>query len=383
MKELVVLGSTGSIGKSTLDVVRTHSDKLRVVALSVSSNFAELCRQINEFAPHSVAIRDASVAEQVRQAWPQLRVFTGDLGATQLVECVEADMVVAAISGMAGLRPVISAVRKGMKIALANKEALVAAGEILLSEASRSGAQLLPVDSEHSAIWQALQGWAPSAVRRLILTASGGPFFGKNSFELSSVTCIEALNHPTWKMGGKISVDSATLMNKGLEVIEAHHLFGIDYQHIDVLVHPQSIVHSIVEFVDGCQLAQCSRPDMRMPIQLALSYPERWESHYVNNDYAKEQWSFYQPDCITFPSLSLAIEAGKRGGPTPAILNAANEVAVHAFLEGELDFLAIPQIVSDVLATVYLGSFATIEDVFEADSWARQQATGILRKRSV
>ena len=292
MKNLIILGSTGSIGVNTLDVVRRHPDKLGVAALCAGSNVKLILEQIAEFRPKCVAICDHSASQTVKSLFPEVTVFSGENAAEQLVLEVQADLVVAAISGMAGLRPVMAAVDRRMQIALANKESLVAAGEILLRKARDAGVTLLPVDSEHSAIWQAMHGWPRAAVRRLILTASGGPFFGRSRSELCGVNSAEALNHPTWKMGGKISIDSATLMNKGLEVIEAHHLFSIDYDQIDVLVHPQSIVHSIVEYVDGSQLAQLSKPDMRIPIQIALAYPERWEAEYVDNDYNGLQWSF-------------------------------------------------------------------------------------------
>ena len=383
MKNLIILGSTGSIGVNTLDVVRRHPDKLGVAALCAGSNVKLILEQIAEFRPKCVAICDHSASQTVKSLFPEVTVFSGENAAEQLVLEVQADLVVAAISGMAGLRPVMAAVDRRMQIALANKESLVAAGEILLRKARDAGVTLLPVDSEHSAIWQAMHGWPRAAVRRLILTASGGPFFGRSRSELCGVNSAEALNHPTWKMGGKISIDSATLMNKGLEVIEAHHLFSIDYDQIDVLVHPQSIVHSIVEYVDGSQLAQLSKPDMRIPIQIALAYPERWEAEYVDNDYNGLQWSFFKPDLSTFPSLRLAIQAGKLAGPYPAILNAANEVAVAGFLGGRLPFLAIPEVVEDVLSSQYVGAFSTLGDVFAADDWARARALTSLRQRAV
>jgi len=383
MKKIVVLGSTGSIGVSTLDVVRQHPDKLSVVGLAAGSNVKLLLEQIAEFAPTLVAIRDESHANITREAYPGLQVYSGVDSAEQLVKCATADAAVAAISGMAGLRPIMAAVERRMDIALANKEALVAAGELLLHKTRAANVKLLPVDSEHSAIWQALRGNRIGDVRRIILTASGGPFFGRSRKELSAVTREQALSHPTWNMGGKISIDSATLMNKGLEVIEAHHLFGLPYDKIGVVVHPQSIIHSIVEYIDGSQIAQLSKPDMRIPIQVALSYPERWESHYVDNDYNLMNWSFHEPDLSTFPSLSLAIKAGKMGGAYPAILNAANEVGVDAFLRGQLAFLGIAEVVEEVLSIGYDGVCASLDDVFAADKWAREQAFSSLRQRVV
>lgn len=381
MKKLIILGSTGSIGTNTLDVVRRHPEKLRVVALCAGRNLQLLLEQMAEFCPNYVAIGDQRASQTVKNIFPQVTVFSGENAAEQLVLEVQADLVVAAISGMAGLRPVMAAVDRGMHIALANKESLVAAGEILLRKVNDAKVNLLPVDSEHSAIWQAMHGWPRAAVRRIILTASGGPFFGRSRSELNGVNRGEALNHPTWKMGGKISIDSATLMNKGLEVIEAHHLFSMPYDQIDVLVHPQSIVHSIVEYVDGSQLAQLSKPDMRIPIQVALAYPERWEAEYTDNDYDGMQWSFFKPDLATFPSLRLAIQAGKLAGAYPAILNAANEVAVAAFLEGQLPFLAISEVVEDALCSQYVGPFRVLGDVFVADDWARAKALTSLKQR--
>ena len=383
MKKLIILGSTGSIGANTLDVVRRHPNRLSVVALSAGRNIGQLMEQVQEFRPEFVAICDQRGAHTLASAFPEITVFSGENAAEEMVLEVQADLVVAAISGMAGLKSVMAAVDRHMSIALANKESLVAAGEILLRKVNDAGVNLFPVDSEHSAIWQALHGYPRASVRRLVLTASGGPFFGRSRLELSDVTSSDALNHPTWKMGGKISIDSATLMNKGLEVIEAHHLFSMDYDRIDVLIHPQSIVHSIVEYVDGSQLAQLSKPDMRIPIQVALAYPERWEAEYVHNNYHGMQWSFFEPDFTTFPSLRLAIQAGKLAGAYPAVLNAANEVAVAAFLEGRLPFLAIPEVVEDVLGSQYVGPFTVLGDVFAADEWARARALTSLKQRAV
>jgi len=383
MKSLLILGSTGSIGTNTLEVVRRHPDKLSVVALSAGSNVKLLLEQVAEFRPKLVAIREAGAVDEIKSMFPMLGILSGDNAAEELVREVHADVVVAAISGMAGLRPVMAAVDRHAHIALANKESLVAAGEVLLRRVREKQVSLIPVDSEHSAIWQAMHGWPKSAVQRLILTASGGPFLGWSQSELGNVSSKEALNHPTWKMGGKISIDSATLMNKGLEVIEAHHLFSINYDQISVLVHPQSIVHSIVEYYDGSQLAQLSKPDMRIPIQVALAYPDRWEAEYVNNDYRGLQLTFIEPDHATFPCLQLAIHAGKLGGAYPAVLNAANEVAVAGFLAGQLPFLAISEVVEDVLANQFLGRFDTLDDVFAADAWARARALASLRQRAV
>jgi 1-deoxy-D-xylulose-5-phosphate reductoisomerase len=268
-----------------------------------------------------------------------------------------------------------------MDVALANKEALVAAGRLLMNLASEHGANILPVDSEHSAIWQALQGRRIGEVRRVILTASGGPFFGLCREDLAQVTVDAALSHPTWSMGGKISIDSATLMNKGLEVIEAHHLFSLPYEKIEVLVHPESIVHSFVEFIDGSQLAQCSDPDMRVPIQYALSYPKRWPSTWVKNSFAGSRFSFYEPDLATFGCLSLALEAGKSGDYHTVVLNAANEEAVRAFLAGHISFVAIEGIVRNALHAAVPVKLNELEDVFVADEKARAVARKFIESK--
>jgi len=288
-------------------------------------------------------------------------------------------------AAQAGLQPGDRILRIGdaVRLALANKEALVASGRLLMEAVTRSGGELIPVDSEHSAIWQALRGWQVADVKRLILTASGGPFLGKSRSELAAITADDALKHPTWRMGRKITVDSATLMNKGLEIIEAHHLFGMPYERIETLVHPESIVHSLVEYFDGSQLAQCSRPDMRIPIQLALSYPERWPGEYVVNNWHGATWSFLPPDLETFRCLGLAIEAGKAGGSYPIALNAGNELAVLAFLEGRLPFLAIEAIVEEVLSADLPLPPASILDVMAVDTWARSRAQAIIRQKAV
>ncbi len=378
---VVVLGSTGSIGVNCLDVVRRHAERLQVVGLGAGRNLELLRVQIHEFSPSFVAIQDAASAPALRLEFPSLTVFAGESAAEHLVQETPADIVVAATSGMAGLLAVFAAAEKGVRIALANKEALVAAGELLLTAVARHGGELIPVDSEHSAIWQALRGWRVSDVKRLLLTASGGPFLGKTRSELAAMTALDALEHPTWRMGRKISVDSATLMNKGLELIEAHLLFGIPYERIEVLVHPESIVHSIVEYVDGSQLAQCSQPDMRIPIQLALSYPQRWQGDYVRNNWQGTTWSFLPPDLASFHCLSLAMAAGRAGGSYPIALNAGNELAVWAFLAGELPFLAIEAIVEEILSAHVPPPPQTVLDVLAVDNWARNQTQAIIRKR--
>lgn len=382
-RQVVILGATGSIGTASLDVVRRNSQRLQVVGLGAGSNLELLMAQVQEFRPAFVAIRDIENIAALRLAYPKLTVFAGESAAVDLVRECPADVVVAATSGMAGLLAVFAAAEKGVRLALANKEALVAAGQLLLEAVAESGGELIPVDSEHSGIWQALLGWQVADVERLILTASGGPFLGKTRSELAGVTARDALKHPTWHMGKKITVDSATLMNKGLEIIEAHHLFGMSYERIETLVHPESLVHSLVEYVDGSQLAQCSRPDMRIPIQLALSYPERWRGEFVVNNWQGTTWSFLPPDLETFRCLGLAIAAGKAGGAYPIALNASNELAVLAFLEGRLSFLAIEAIVEEVLSRDLPSPPRNIMDVLTVDTWARNQAQAIIRQKAV
>ncbi|MDP3058056.1 MAG: 1-deoxy-D-xylulose-5-phosphate reductoisomerase [bacterium] len=382
-KRIIVLGSTGSIGVSTLDVARNNPERLKVVGLSAGSNRDLLIRQIEEFNPEGVAIRDPSAAKLIQASYPKITVFCGDMASTALVQGIAASLAVAAISGMAGLWPILAAVDKGMNIALANKEALVAGGALLIEAAKQNNIKILPIDSEHSAIWQALMGWDHSYVKKLVLTASGGPFFGKSRHELEKITASEALRHPTWKMGSKISIDSATLMNKGLEVIEAHHLFDISYDKIEVIIHPQSVVHSIVEYIDGSNVCQFSQPDMRIPIQLALSYPERWGGNWVKGDLAGSTWSFSTPDVSTFRCLILAYEAGRRGGVFPVILNAVNEVAVSAFLRGEITFFDIERLVEEVLNLHPPVTGKSLEEIFEVDSWARISAQTIMQCKVV
>lgn len=379
-KKIVVLGSTGSIGQNTLSVARDNPEAVQIVGLAAGKNLNLLIRQIREFRPAMVSMSDEDNASLLREMFPELVVFSGPEGATHLIEESPARLIVAAISGIAGLPPIVAAIKRHMDIALANKEALVSAGRILMNLATEHGVSILPIDSEHSAIWQVLQGRRIGEVKRLILTASGGPFFGRKRRELETATIEAALDHPTWKMGGKISVDSATLMNKGLEVIEAHHLFSVPYDKLDVLIHPESIVHSFVEFIDGSVLAQCSEPDMRLPLQFALSYPRRWPAKWVANMFAGTSWSFHEPDKETFGCLRLAMEAGRMAESYPAIMNAANEVAVAAFMAGKIGFLGIEHIVAEVLNKMPSAKLAQIEDVYAVDDQARQLAERHINK---
>jgi 1-deoxy-D-xylulose-5-phosphate reductoisomerase len=368
VKRLAVLGSTGSIGKQTLDVVRALPERFRVVGLSAGTNIDLLTEQISEFHPEIV-----SCAMQDR-TW-----ITGAGCEVVLPENIathpDVDIVVIATSGTAGLSPTLAAVKAGKNIALANKEALVAAGDIITGEAKRSGAQILPVDSEHSAIWQCLNGERQEP-RQIILTASGGPFRDYSAAEMKAVTVEQALKHPSWQMGRKVTIDSATLMNKGLEVIEAHWLFNVPIDRIMVLVHPQSIIHSMVEFIDGSVKAQLGYPDMRLPIQYALSYPDRVANPRLPGiDWSNlSELTFEQPDHDKFPCLRLAVEAGKNGGTCPAVLGAADEVAVELFLSRRIRLVDIAHLIERVLEQHQSVAHPGIEEVMAADAWARERA---------
>jgi len=368
IKQLAVLGSTGSIGQQTLEVVRALPHKFHIVGLAAGKNIGLLAKQINEFKPRFVYYQDRE--GQARLASTEYEL----LSLEDIARHSQVDTVVIATSGKSGLNPTLAAVKAGKKICLANKESLVMAGEIITSEARLNAAQILPIDSEHSAIWQCLEGETQPAAQ-LILTASGGPFHGYSSAQLSEVTVRQALKHPSWQMGRKVTIDSATLMNKGLEVIEAHWLFNMPFENIKVLIHPQSIIHSMVEFIDGSIKAQLSYPDMRLPIQYALSYPER----LANRQLPRLDWSrinsltFEQPDFDTFPCLKLAIEVGKMGGTYPAVLCAADEVAVELFLSQRIKFTSIAKLVEQALAQHQVVAQPTLDEIVAADAWAREK----------
>jgi len=368
VKQLAVLGSTGSIGQQTLEVVRALPHRFHIVGLAAGKNLDLLAKQINEFKPRFVYYQDKKAVAHLARTDCEL------LSLEDMASHPQVDTIVIATSGKSGLSPTLAAVKAGKNVALANKESLVMAGEIITSEAKLHSAQILPVDSEHSAIWQCLRGETQKATQ-LILTASGGPFHGYSSAQLNEVTVKQALKHPSWQMGRKVTIDSATLMNKGLEVIEAHWLFNIPFDNIKVLIHPQSIVHSMVEFIDGSIKAQLSYPDMRLPIQYALSYPERVH----NPKLPRLDWSsinnltFEQPDLDTFPCLRLAIEAGKKGGTYPAVLCAADEVAVELFLSQHIKFVDIANIVDWALQHHRAIAHPTLEEIMGADAWARQK----------
>ncbi len=383
MRGLAVLGSTGSIGRQTLDVVARHPDRWRVVALAAGSNVSLLAEQARRFRPAAVALGDEGKAAELRAALADLdvEVLAGGEGMAAVATRGDVDLVVSALAGSAGLVPTYQAVRAGKDVALANKETLVCAGEAVLAVARESGARLLPVDSEHSGLFQCLLGQDRAAVRRVFLTASGGPFRGWSRERLASVTPEQALRHPTWRMGALITVDSATLMNKGLEVIEAHWLFGLPYERIEVLIHPESVVHALVELRDGSVLAQLSRPDMRLPIQYALSFPERLPGPGEPLDLAAlGALRFELPDRETFPCLELAYRAGRTGGTLPAAMNAAREVAVDAFLRGRIGFLEIPDIIDKVMSSHRVRAADSVEAVLEADREARAVATSLVER---
>lgn len=377
-KAVSILGSTGSIGENALDVVRRLPGRLRVVALSAATSTAKLLEQAWEFRPELVAVADEQAAGAIAgELPPGTRLAAGEEGLVEAAAHPAAAAVLVAIVGRAGLVPTVAALKAGKKVALASKEPVVMAGALLLGLASEG--QLIPVDSEPNAIFQCLGGRPPSEIAKIYLTASGGPFYGRHARELARVTAEEALRHPVWKMGPKITIDSATLMNKGLEVIEAHHLFGVPYDRIEVLVHPGSRCHSLVELTDGTILAAIGVPDMRVPIQHALLYPERVDSGLPRLSLADgPPFEFHPPDLANFPCLELAYEAGRTGGTMPAVLSAADDVAVCAFRSGRIGFLDIPLLVRSVMDLHEPRPLEAFEDALEADAWAREAAQGLL-----
>ena len=386
MKRLSILGSTGSIGVNTLHIVSQFSERFEVVSLSAGLNTKLLKQQILQFRPKIVSVLNKELSEALRRDLPDIpvEIVHGVEGLIRVATHPEVDQVVSAIVGAVGLIPTLAAIKTGKAIALANKETLVMAGKIVMEEAKQNHVQILPVDSEHSAIFQALTGHRKEDVHRLILTASGGPFLNFPAPRLHDVTVKEALNHPRWEMGKKITIDSASLMNKGLEVIEAHWLFDIPIEKIVILIHPQSIVHSMVEYVDGSMVAQMGIADMRIPISYALSFPERLHLDLPPLDLSKsEALTFSPPDRQRFPCLNLAYQSIEIGESMPAILNAANEVAVNAFIEGNLKFTEIPLFIERVMGEHEVKSVHTAEDILKADHWARERAKAILEGRKV
>jgi len=384
MKNVIVLGATGSIGVNTLDVVSKFPEKFSVLGLTAARNGAKLEEQIDRFSPKVVSLMDEEVASSLRKRFrsKKVEILSGIEGMTAVAAHPEGEIVVSGVVGAAGLIPTLAAIRLGRTVALANKETLVTAGELVCAEAARSGAKILPVDSEHSAIFQALEGQRTEAVRRIVLTASGGPLFKMPPEKKRFITPQEAVRHPNWKMGEKISIDSATLMNKGLEIIEAHWLFGLPPEKIDVTIHRQSVIHSMVEFVDRSVIAQLGIPDMRCPISYALSYPERLELPVpsLNLDEVGTL-TFEKPDPKEFPALTLAYEALKAGRTMPAVLNAANEEAVYAFLRKEIGFLDIVSVVQRTLDAHLPMTPSSLEDFQAADRWARERAEELIKQR--
>ncbi len=382
MKRIVILGSTGSIGASTLDIVSRFPDRFQIVGLAAGSNDQLLEDQIRTFQPTVVALYcpDAAKRLRARVGHAQVEVLNGEPGLCELASFPECDLVISAIVGGAGLKPTLSAIQAGRQVALANKEPMVMAGELMQQEALNHGVTIFPVDSEHSAIFQSMEGHRKVDIRRVVLTASGGPFWDWPATDLEHVTPTQALKHPNWKMGAKITTDSATLMNKGLEVIEARWLFDLPAPQIDVVIHRESIIHSLVEYCDGSVISQMGHPDMRTPISYAMNYPERVPLHPPLLDLGKiGKLTFFPPDAEKFPCLQLAYEALAGGAGLPATLNAANEVAVHAFLNNQIAFLDIPKVIQETMAAYCPTPLSSIEDVLDVDQWARRTAEQIMK----
>ncbi|MDR2426321.1 MAG: 1-deoxy-D-xylulose-5-phosphate reductoisomerase [Endomicrobium sp.] len=384
MKKVVILGSSGSIGTQTLDIVSRMKNAISVEGLSVYKNIETLKKQIKRFKPKAVSVQDPLDAENLKK-WCvsqniKIAVYNGHSGLRRLVEIPQAEMVISAVVGAAGLKPVIKAIECGKNIAMANKEALVMAGSEIMRLAAKKKVSVLPIDSEHSAIFQCCGREKKSQIKKIILTASGGPFY-KYDKDFSKITVEQALDHPTWKMGRKITIDSATLMNKGLEAIEASVLFDIPIENIEIVIHPQSIIHSMVEYVDGSVIAQLSNPDMRLPIQYVLTYPERTKGNIKPLDLNKAgKLEFHDPDFQKFPCLALAYNAAKKGGTMPAVMSAANEVVVAAFLNKDIKFTDIPTIVAKTMKAHKIKKTHKIDDYVEADAWAKIYSKALINK---
>lgn len=378
---VVILGSTGSIGEQALQVIDRHPDKFRVVGLAARDEVDSIAGQVEKYQPRAVALGDEKCYSRLKdRLGDQCQIHMGLEGMCEIASLEDVDTVLVAVSGAVGILPTIAAINKSRRIALANKETLVAAGESVMNLAREKGAVVIPVDSEHSAIFQCLHGES-RYLRNLWLTASGGPFRDYDQKQLANVTVDMALQHPNWKMGPKITIDSATLMNKGLEVIEAHHLFAVDYEHIKVLVQKESVIHSMVELVDGSFLGHLGAADMRIPIQYALTYPDRFDSPAVSLDFSEIGCIHFQkPDVVKFPLLQMAYQAGSQGGTLPAVMNAANEVAVNYFLNRRIKFLEIAELVAAVLEKHVFISKPDLEEIFAADSWARVYCASLIKK---
>ena len=379
-KEILILGSTGSIGINTLKVIRKFSDSFKVTGLTANTNIDELEKQINEFHPEYAVVTNAYKAVELRKRIKnKCEILSGNEGLIEISQKSDYDILVTALVGFAGLAPTIEGIKRKKRIALANKETLVVAGELITEMLFKYGAELIPIDSEHSAIFQCLIGEEKDYIEKLILTASGGPFLNLNKQELTNVTIDQALAHPNWKMGSKITIDSATMMNKGLEVIEAHWLFGLPKEKIEVVVHPQSIIHSMVEFIDGSIKAQLSMPDMKLPIQYALTFPERFRSDFVETKLAKiNELTFFEPDFNKFECLRIAYNVMQTGGTSTCVLNAANEVAVDKFLKGKINFTEIPDIINSSLDKIENHRSPDLETIFDCDRQTREFAENLL-----
>ena len=380
MKYISILGSTGSIGRQTLEVISCNKDKFTVVALVANSNIKLLEEQIDRYSPELAVVVDEVAGDMLKKKYNgATKILTGEEGLIQAAVYDKADIVVTSLVGFAGLKPTIAAIKAKKDIALANKETLVAAGELVMNLAKENNVKILPVDSEHSAIFQCLQGEESSKIEKIILTASGGPFRGKTVAELKNVTLEQCLKHPNWSMGQKITVDSATLANKGLEVIEAKWLYDVEYKQIEVVVHPQSIIHSMVEFVDGAIIAQMGLPDMKLPIQYALTYPQREQADFPKFSFTEcKLLTFEQPDTDTFQALALAYQAGSNGKTMPCVFNAANEVAVNAFLNRKITFLDIPKVIKASMDKHNILEKYELDDLYQIDASTRVCAEEII-----
>ena len=383
MKHISILGSTGSIGTQTLEIVRQFPDEFKVVGLTSNKNIELIRQQIKEFKPIAVAVMDFKKANELKN-FTSAQVYSGIDGLNKIASLNEADTVVNALVGSVGIEPTYNAIKNKKNIALANKETLVAAGSIIMKEIKKNNIKLMPIDSEHSAIFQCLNGENINEVSKITLTCSGGPFKNYSREQLGNVVVEDALKHPTWNMGNKITIDSATLMNKGFEVIEAHWLYGIDYEKIKIVVHPQSIVHSLVEFVDKSVIAQLGLPDMKIPIQYALSYPKRFQSLQESLDLTKiKNLEFKKPDSEMFPCLKYAYEAGTIGGTLPAVINTANEIAVRAFLENKIRFLDIARLIRKIMDSHTIIKNPNLSDILEVDKKTKEQAKNIIEEEMV
>lgn len=381
-KRIAILGSTGSVGTQTLDVIAHKPDQFEVTALSAGRNIALLCEQIKRFRPRLVSVADEQSATELREmiGTDELQIEYGEQGLVQVAAHSGADMLVTAIVGSKGLAPTLAAIEAGIAIGLANKETLISAGHLVMESARQRNVPIIPIDSEHSAIFQCLNGEPRQAVKKIILTASGGSFRDRSREELVGVTVEQALQHPNWSMGAKITIDSATMVNKGLEVMEAHWLFGLAYDDIEVVIHPESIIHSLVEFADTSMIAQLGNPDMRVPIQYALSYPERLPGPFQSlNLLEVGALHFRKMDEVRFPCMRMAYEAGRAGGTMPTVYSAANEIAVERFLRGEITFLQIEEIIAKLLDRHEVTANPNLEEIIAADEWARREAASLYK----